>query len=467
MSGAVLARLPFADAATDDLPLSRLLRLGLFQVSVALAVTLMAGTLNRIMIVELRVSASLVAAMFAIPLLLAPARALIGYRSDTHRSAFGWRRVPYLWNGTLLQFGGLAIMPFALILLNGDKDGSMLPGRIGAALAFLMTGAGAHTVQTAGLALATDLANEKTRPRVVALMYLMLLLGTVSSAIFLGLALRQYSHTQLVAVVQGCAMLTACLNIAALWGQEPRNRERAQNPPPRIPFREAWAKFTANRHAVRLLAAVALGTIGFSMQDILLEPYGAQVLGLAVGQTSLLTALMGAGAIGALALAARRLARGYDANRLAAWGTVVGALAFAAVTLASPFGSTPLFCAGVVGIGFGAGLFSVGTLSVAMTLGAGDGAGLVLGAWGAVQATAAGTAVAFGGILRDVIAGLAERGALGPALTGPAIGYTVIYHLEIVALFLAVITLAPLVLPASRYVPRESSEPFGLAELPG
>ena len=154
-------------------------------------------------------------------------------------------------------------------------------------------------------------------------------------------------------------------------------------------------------------------------------------------------------------------------GRGTAWGTVVGAFAFAAVTLASPFGSTPLFCAGVVGIGFGAGLFSVGTLSVAMALGAGDGAGLVLGAWGAVQATAAGTAVAFGGILRDVIAGLAERGALGPALTGPAIGYTVIYHLEIVALFLAVITLAPLVLPASRYEPRESSEPFGLAELPG
>lgn len=52
--------LPFADAATPDLPLSRLLRLSLFQVSVGMCLVLMVGTLNRVMIVELGVSASLV-----------------------------------------------------------------------------------------------------------------------------------------------------------------------------------------------------------------------------------------------------------------------------------------------------------------------------------------------------------------------------------------------------------------------
>ena len=66
---------------------------------------------------------------------------------------------PIIWIGTLLQFGGLAIMPFALIVLSGD---TRRPGRgsamLGAALAFLLVGAGLHTTQTAGLALATDLA---------------------------------------------------------------------------------------------------------------------------------------------------------------------------------------------------------------------------------------------------------------------------------------------------------------------
>ena len=105
--------LPFADVATKELPLGRLLRLSLFQVSVGMALVLLNGTLNRVMIVELGVPAWLVSLMVALPLVFAPLRALVGFRSDNHRSALGWKRVPYIWMGTLLQFGGLAIMPFA------------------------------------------------------------------------------------------------------------------------------------------------------------------------------------------------------------------------------------------------------------------------------------------------------------------------------------------------------------------
>ena len=102
--------LPFADAATVDLPLSRLLRLSLFQVSVGMALVLLNGTLNRVMIVELGVPTWIVALMVALPLVFAPLRAFIGFRSDRHLSALGWRRVPYIWFGTMMQFGGLAIM---------------------------------------------------------------------------------------------------------------------------------------------------------------------------------------------------------------------------------------------------------------------------------------------------------------------------------------------------------------------
>src|SRR5207344_1416064 len=139
------------------------------------------GTLNRVMIVELDVAAWLVSLMVSLPLVFAPLRALIGFRSDTHRSALGWRRVPYIWFGTLLQFGGLAIMPFALIVLSGDTHGPAWIGHVGASLAFLLVGAGLQTTQTAGLALATDLAPAEARPRVVALMYVMLLIGMIAS----------------------------------------------------------------------------------------------------------------------------------------------------------------------------------------------------------------------------------------------------------------------------------------------
>ena len=126
--------LPFADAATVELPLSRLLRLSLFQVSVGMALALLIGTLNRVMIVELHVPAWLVGFMVALPLVFAPFRALIGFKSDHHKSFLGWKRVPYIWFGSMLQFGGLAIMPFALILLSGDSLQPPIVGQVGATL---------------------------------------------------------------------------------------------------------------------------------------------------------------------------------------------------------------------------------------------------------------------------------------------------------------------------------------------
>src|SRR6056297_4131847 len=79
--------LPFADVASDGVPLSRLLRLSLFQVTVGMALVLLVGTLNRVMIVELSVPASIVACMLALPLVFAPFRTVIGFRSDMNVSA--------------------------------------------------------------------------------------------------------------------------------------------------------------------------------------------------------------------------------------------------------------------------------------------------------------------------------------------------------------------------------------------
>jgi len=451
--------LPFADAASPELPLGRLLRLGLFQASVGMALALLAGTLNRVMIVELGVGAAVVAIMLSVPLLLAPLRPFIGFRSDVHISALGWRRVPFIWIGTMLQFGGLALMPFALLLLTRDGAHGLV-GTVGAALAFLMVGVGAHTVQTTGLALATDLAREEQRPRVVALLYLFLLLGMAGGALAFSTLLWDYSHTRLVQVVQGAGLATLVLNAVAIWKQEARDRERAAREPPEISFREAWRRLVSGDRATRLLVAVGLGSAGFAMQDVLLEPYGGEVMSLGVGQTSLLTALTAAGAIAAFATSARRLSRGGDPARLAGAGALLGIFAFAAVILSAPLDSPLILRIGTACIGFGGGWFTVATLTAAMELD-GDGgerAGLAMGAWGGVQATCAGTAIALGGVLRDALTGLE---AVGGGVEG---GYFAVYTLEIVLLFLALAAVGPLAAPRSRPAkPRE----FGLAELPG
>jgi len=266
--------LPFADVATDDLPLGRILRLSLFQVSVGMALVLITGTLNRVMIVELGVPAWFVAVMVALPVVFAPLRALIGHRSDTYISALGWRRVPFIWFGTLMQWGGLAILPFALLVLSGDGVGPVIWGQVGAGLAFLMIGLGLHTTQTAGLALASDLAPPDVRPRLVALLFVMLLVGMVFSALLFGWLLRDFEPLKLIRVIQSAAIISFILNMISMWKQEPRGMIRQQDAAAKASFSEALAELREDPRSRRLLLAVALGTIGFTMQDILLEPFG-------------------------------------------------------------------------------------------------------------------------------------------------------------------------------------------------
>jgi BCD family chlorophyll transporter-like MFS transporter len=463
--------MPFADAASDGLPMGQLLRLGLFQVSVGMAAVLLLGTLNRVMIVELSVPATVVALMIALPVVSAPFRAMLGHKSDNHKSWIGWKRIPYLWFGSLWQMGGLAIMPFALIVLSGDQiHGPEWAGEALAGLAFLMTGIGMHMTQTAGLALASDRATDETRPKVVALLYVMFLLGMAVSAVILGWLLRDYEPTLLIRVVQGCAVVTIVLNMIALWKQEKVKPMTAKQMAEVRPiFMEGWRDLMAGGDAGRILLVVVLGTMGFQMQDVLLEPYGAEILGLSVGNTTWLTACNALGALVGFILAGRWLSQGHEMFRMAARGLLVGVAAFIAVMFAAPLGSVVMFYIGATGIGLGAGLFAVSTLTAAMALPERGmaGRGLVLGAWGAAQATAAGLSIAIGGGLRDAASSYAMAGHLGDVFVTPTFGYAAVYQIEILILFATLIALGPLVrvLP---YSPKSQPDarPQGLVEFP-
>ncbi len=432
--------LPFADAATPDVPLSRLLRLSLFQVSVGMALVMLIGTLNRVLIVELKVPASLVSIMIAIPLIFAPFRAVIGFKSDTHRSALGWKRVPYIWMGTLVQFGGFAMMPFGLLVLSGAGQASNAPqwvGQLGAGIAFLFVGAGLHTTQTVGLALANDLVPPESQPKVVGLMYVMLLIGMIISAIVFGHLLSDFSPGRLIQVIQGAAVMTIVLNVIALWKQEARRPAHLYPPEPKgKTFKESWDAFLEGNFATRRLIAVGLGTMAFSMEDILLEPYGGDILNLSVSQTTSLTAALAAGGLFGFAWASHVLSKGADPFKMSSIGALIGIPAFLAVIISGNIGEPILFALGTFFIGFGAGLFGHGTLTATMNLAPEGQSGLALGAWGAVQASAAGFAITIGGIIRDVVATQTNS-----SLTG----YSTVYMIEICMLIMTILAMLPLI----------------------
>jgi BCD family chlorophyll transporter-like MFS transporter len=96
--------------------------------------------------------------------------------------------------------------------------------------------------------------------------------------------------------------------------------------------------------------------------------------------------------------------------------------------------SVPLFVLGIFLIGLGGGLFAHGTLTASMNLAPPDQTGLAIGAWGAVQATAAGIGVALGGLLRDGVAQLSDS----------VTGYTTVYGIEVLMLILTLVAMRPL-----------------------
>ena len=461
--------LPFSDAGSANFSLFQLLRLSLFQISVGMATVMLAGTLNRVMIVELLVPASLVAIMIAIPVLIAPLRTFYGHKSDTYKSFIGWKRIPYMWFGSLFQFGGLAIMPFAIIILSGDQTvGPSWAGEVLVAIAFLFTGIGMHITQTVGLALAADRATKENRPRVVALLYFMFLFGMGISAVVIGILLADFSKLRLIQVVQGSAVLTLILNLVAVWRQEQIIINQQKNDKSEK-FFLSWKKFISDRKTNSLIWVVFWGTLAFSMQDVLLEPYGGQILGLSVSETTNLTGVWALGALLGLALAANNSKKTVSSVSNAMTALLIGIVGFSAIIFSSPMQFPFLYFLGTLFIGFGTGLFSVSLLIIAMALSSKTnlGSGFILGSWGAAQAIGAGLGIAVGGILRDLVNKIALSGYLGSTFENNSIGYIFVYHLEILFIFITLIVLGMLSQEINkRKIKDHAQKSFGLTEIP-
>jgi len=136
------------------------------------------------------------------------------------------------------------------------------------------------------------------------------------------------------------------------------------------------------------------------------------------------------------------------ATAVALWGAAAGVPGFAAIILSSFAGGGALFVAGTLATGIGSGLFGHAMLTAAIRAAPREQTGLALGAWGAVQATAAGIGVALGGVVRDVLVGLP-----GQADAGAALPYNAVFAIEIAFLAFAVVALLLLRRTSARDAP--------------
>jgi len=415
------------------------LRLGLFQFGMGVSLAPITGTLNRVLIDELKIPAVAVGFLIAIHYFVSPARALIGYRSDVDRAAGRWR-TPYLVLGAMLTYGGLATAPFTLILLSGDGALSFPAAMAFCALIFLGYGIGVNIVETIYLATVSDITPARERGKVLGVLWVMLVLGTVVGSLLIGQLLVSYNHIRLIQVMQGSAVVFVALTFIAMYGQERMkpNGELVDVAEP-VRVRETLGeqlRLLAGQAPLRnLFLVLFLATVGFATHDVLLEPYGGQVLGMSVTATTRLTALWGGGMLVAIGLAGWLLWRRVSAVPLIAAGCLAGAAGFLTVSLASESALVNQFRAGVALIGMGRGMFIVGGLALVMALVDKNHAGLFLGLWGITQALAQGFGTIFGGLARDIV----------QHRTGDiALGYTVVYAGSLALLALAAVLLVAL-----------------------
>lgn len=414
----------------------RVLRLGLFQFGMGLSLAPLTGTLNRVLIDEARIPAVAVGFLIAIHYFVSPARALIGFRSDQDRAQGNWR-TPYVVLGAMLTYGGLATAPFSLILLSGEGHITFWPAMIICTLIFLAYGIGVNIVETIYLALVSDITPARERGRVLAVLWIMLVLGTIVSSLLVGLFLIDYNPIRLIRVMQGSAVIFIALTFFSLWGQERLQVDGKVDAPTddirvRLSLGESLRLLAGQKVLRGLFVVLFIATAGFATHDVLLEPYGGQVLNMSVSATTQLTALWGMAMLVAIALAGWLLWRGRSPALPIILGCSIGALGFLVISFASDAALVGPFRAGVWLIGMGRGLFIVGSLALIMSIGDRNHAGLFIGLWGVSQALAQGLGTIGGGLTRDIM----------QHMTGSVVmGYTTVYGASLAALVLALLLL--------------------------
>ncbi|MDX2194535.1 MAG: BCD family MFS transporter [Gemmatimonadales bacterium] len=422
MTAAALPR-----AAEGCLGWAGVVRVGLVQAAIGAVVVLMTATVNRVMVVELALPASvpgaLVALHFAVQLLLRPQ---LGFRSDRAP-----RRTPWIIGGLLLLASAGVAASASTALLASARG----PGLVAATVSFLALGAGVSAAGTPLLALLAEQVAPSRRARAAAIVWLMMIAGFVATTLIASRLLAPFSLARLVGVTALIGGGGAVLAVGALLGLE---RPRSGSAAPAAPatdwgaaVRAVWAEPAARTFALFIFIAM----LAYSAQDLILEPYGGLVFGLSPAETTRISGMHQGGMLLGMLAAAVLATRDGALRAWATWGCAGSALGFLALILAPVAGTAAALGGAVLLLGLCNGAFAIGAIGCMMAFSVTEGgrdAGVRMGVFGAAQAVA----YAIGGFAGALLSDLA-RLALGSVRAG----YGLVFALE-AALFVAAAVLA-------------------------
>lgn len=434
------------------MPFHRILRLGLINVAVALTAVPINGVLNRVMISELNLPASLVALLIVLPYLFSPMQVWIGGYADTH-PLLGLRRTPYIVLGLLLCVAGSALSPMAAFMLaEGWHGGAFLPGLLLAMLAFGAWGMGFNFATVSYLSLATEMAGEEQRARTIGIMWFMLIVAMILAGIMIARSLREYTEAALFQAFYVTCGVALVLGLAGLLGLEKRG-PALQTALQRRSYTEMLNAILSNSQARLFFVYLILLLIAILGQDILLEPYAADLLGVPIDQTTRYTSIWG-GALLLGLLITDPIVRRSSKMRASAIGGVLVGIGLVLIAASGMLHLKAMLVPSLVVFGFGSGISTAANLALMLDMTIPGQVGIFVGAWGLADALARLIGTLLSGTLRDLVFWLTSS---------KATGYVTVFLVEAAAIFVSLAILPRLNVPHFREQASHATDVVSLA----
>lgn len=415
------------DKLTPALPLPTILRLGLFNLGLGLMSVLTVAVLNRVMITELQIPAWVTAGAVALPYVVSPARVWFGQLSDS-RPLWGLHRTSYVRCGALMAGIIVFLAVQTVWQLGGEvalvggwswQDPQILLWGSLLAVIFLVYGLAISACSIPFTALLVDVSDEAQRSKLVAIVWSQLMVGIViggiSGAIWSKIFVPEDGLGDPLVTLYGpisglfivVPLVFFLLTLIATWGIERKysrfsQRSNARNREDSVTLRDTLRILTSSRQTGIFFSFLLILTIGLFLQEAVLEPYGGEVFGMSIGETTALNSFWGVGILLGYSATGFWLIPRFGKKAVTKLGCGLVAVSFGLIIAAGLTQDVLVLKAMMIVFGLAAGMATIGSISLMLDLTTAETAGTFVGAWGLSQAIARGIAIFSGGVILDI-----------------------------------------------------------------
>ena len=433
-------------------------RLGLFNLGLGLMAVLTLAVLNRVMISELSIPATITGGILATSLFVSPTRVWFGQLSD-NKPLFGKHRTNYVLLGTAVF--GLAVFLAvqvmwqlgAVVRNNGEWLWNIETIGWSALLTLIIAiyGLAVSSSSTSFTALLVDLTEESRRSKLVAVVWSMLMVGIVIGGITGSVVFKQIEaegvsagnipleilQPPVNAVFSVVPFLVLALTFIATLGVEEKysrfNRNStATKRDDSITIARAIGILTTTRQTGIFFAFLSILTIGLFMQEAVLEPYGGEVFGMSIGETTKLNSYWGMGILFGYAITGFKIIPSLGKKLTTKIGCIMVTFCLGLIILAGFTQQPKMLQSAILLFGIATGVTTVGGISLMLDLTAAESAGTFIGAWGLAQGMSRGLATLIGGVILD----------LGKNIFAtPLMSYSLVFAIQALGMLVAIVVL--------------------------